>query len=191
VARAPPRRKLTGPAGCRGVRTEGRSGGASPGEGEEEEEPDEEAAPERRRARRAGRRSSAPPPGPPEEAAAARDGAFGEAAGQNAAAAAEAAAPSPEVFVRIGQTPGSSHRLWAALDREGLGEWAPLLSSRRAQVTVDDLPLLVESDFEKLGIPLGPRKRLAALAKRMWDESLARDDLLPPPLSPTPSLALA
>ena len=113
------------------------------------------------------------------------------AAAEAAAAAAEAAAPSPEVFVRIGQTPGSSHRLWAALDREGLGEWAPLLSSRRAQVTVDDLPLLVESDFEKLGIPLGPRKRLAALAKRMWDESLARDDLLPPPLSPTPSLALA
>jgi len=118
-------------------------------------------------------------------------------AAESASAAAmkeQGGSPSESLF-RAMQSPLSSSRLWAALDKEGLGEWAPVLSSRRAQVTVDDLPLLGEEDFEKLGIPLGPRKRLAALAKRMWDESLARDDLLPPgpearTPSPTPSLAL-
>jgi len=52
--------------------------------------------------------------------------------------------------------PQSSITVW--LEEIALGQFARLFAAQ--QVEVDDLPELSEQDLEKLGIPLGPRKRL-------------------------------
>ncbi|MGH8678913.1 MAG: SAM domain-containing protein, partial [Burkholderiales bacterium] len=52
--------------------------------------------------------------------------------------------------------PQSRIAVW--LEEIGLGQFARLFAKQ--QIEVEDLPELSEQDLEKLGIPLGPRKRL-------------------------------
>ncbi len=66
-------------------------------------------------------------------------------------------------------------------DRQGdIGEWLGTIGLaeytrqfREAKVLTSDLPLLEESDLEKLGIPLGPRKRLLRAIEILRDQRAA------------------
>ena len=65
---------------------------------------------------------------------------------------------------------------------QGLARYSDLLAEN--QVDLDVLPALTETDLEKLGIPLGDRKRLLqAMAK--LDRQNHAEAMAPPPTSPT------
>ena len=61
--------------------------------------------------------------------------------------------------------------LW--LERIGLGQFAELFTEQ--QIDLEILPALTEDDFEKLGIPLGPRKKLLKAIAALVDSEADSD----------------
>lgn len=53
------------------------------------------------------------------------------------------------------------------LEKLGLGQFAPVFAEQ--QIDHEVLPELTDEDLEKLGIPLGPRKKLLKARRRAGD----------------------
>ncbi len=70
------------------------------------------------------------------------------------------------------------------LERLGLGRYSDLFAEQ--QIDYEILPELAQEDFEKLGIPLGPRKKLLKAIAQLKLASASNEVREEPPFLATP-----
>ena len=64
------------------------------------------------------------------------------------------------------------HGIESWLDKHGLGKYSSMFVDN--EIEIDDLAYLKEEDLEKLGLPMGPRKRLLAAMQAAQPKSMGR-----------------
>ena len=74
------------------------------------------------------------------------------------------------------------------LERLGLGRYSDLFAEQ--QIDYEILPELAEEDFEKLGIPLGPRKKLLKAIAQLKLASASNEVREEPPFWRHPNLPM-